>query len=488
MKRKSIEWFIVIWCIISSCNRIQTYTVLDGTPDVFPDYADAVIPPNIAPVNFYIRGDDRRYMLRLVAGSDSFDVYCKRQVHIPAKKWKKLLTANAGKKLTMRLFADRTTGWAKYRDMALDIAADPIDPYIAYRLIEPGYEYWHKMGIYRRNLESFSEKPILVNTLTDGGCINCHSFCNGDPQKMLFHVRAAHAGTILVNNNRIVKLNTKTQDNISAAVYPRWHPEGRYVAFSTNQTSQAFHSVHDNQVEVYDSASDLIIFDTETQSVTSHPLIHSSERFETFPEWSPDGKSLYFCSAPAVKMPANYDSLRYDLFRIDFDPKTGKIGNKTDTVWQPSKLGKSVAFPRISPDGRYMAVCLSDYGTFPIWHRENDLYLLNLQTSDAAAIAEVNSAESDSYHSWSANGRWLVFSSRRTDGLYTRLYFSYFDSDGKFHKPFLLPQKDPEFYDCFLKSYNVPEFVSGKIKTNIRTFERVVKGEATNVNRNVSIK
>jgi Tol biopolymer transport system component len=292
---------------------------------------------------------------------------------------------------------------------------------------------------------------------------------------MLFHNRITHAGTILINEGQIVKLNTKTPDNISAAVYPRWHPAGRYIAFSTNKTSQAFHSVHENLVEVYDSASDLIIFDTENQSITSYPLIHSPERFETFPEWSPDGKSIYFCSANAVKMPANYDSLRYDLYRIDFDPVTGKTGNQIDTIFQPSKMGKSIAFPRISPNGRYMTVCLSNFGTFPIWHKENDLYLLDLQTGDAKAVSEINSAESDSYHSWSSNGRWLIFSSRRMDGLYTRLYFAYFDSDGNFHKPFLLPQKNPLLYDCSLKSYNVPEFISGKIKINIRLLERIIK-------------
>jgi hypothetical protein len=337
------------------------------------------------------------------------------------------------------------------------------------------------MGIYQRHIETFDEKAVLLNTLTDGSCMNCHSFCKNDPQKMLFHIRATRAGTIFYNDNRIIKLNTKTQDQISAAVYPRWHPEGRYVAFSTNQTSQAFHSVHDNLLEVYDSASDLVIFDTESQSLSSHPLFQSSGRFETFPEWSPDGKSLYFCSAPAVKMPENYDSLRYDLFRIDFDPLTGKIGNRIDTVWQPSKSGKSVAFPRISPDGKFMVVCLSDFGTFPIWHKENDLYLLHLDSGDAKAISEINSAESDSYHSWSSNGRWMVFSSRRTDGLYTRPYIAYFDVHADFHKPFLLPQKDPLFYDTFLKSYNVPEFVSGKIGTNIRSLERIVKGKAEDV-------
>ncbi|MDR1154229.1 MAG: hypothetical protein LBL04_05915 [Bacteroidales bacterium] len=471
---------IVLLCI-SSCTRMQQYAAVDEPLNTFPDYSDVVIPSNIAPLNFHIGRDRRKCMARFVAGRDSFDVYCRNHVVIPIRKWRKLLNDNPGKRLTIHPFIRETDGWVKYRDITLDIASEAIDPYIAYRLIEPGYEFWGKMGIYQRCLETFDETPVLLNTMTDGSCMNCHSFCKNDPRKMLLHVRAAHAGTILNNNGQLAKLDTQTPDHVSAAVYPRWHPGGRYIAFSTNKTSQAFHSANKNLVEVYDSASDLMIYDTETQSIFTHPLIHSSDRLETFPEWSPDGKSLYFCSAPAVEMPDHYDSLRYDLFRVDFDPQTGKIGNKTDTVLQPSKTGKSIAFPRISPDGRHMVVCLSGYGTFPVWHRDNDLYVLNVETGGLTPASELNSAESDSYHSWSTNGRWIVFSSRRMDGLYTRPYIACFDSGGRFHKPFLLPQKDPLFYDGFLQSYNVPEFVSGKIETGIRTLERIVKGDATGV-------
>jgi len=483
MKSISIKLILAILCIGSSCKKMQTITVMDKRTDLFPDYSDVTIPSNIAPLNFQIREESTRYRVRFIAGSDSFDVSCNRLVDIPPKKWEKLLTGNTGKTLKIRIFAEKERHWEQYPDLSLRIAAEAVDPYIAYRLIKPGYEYWDRMGIYQRHLESFSETPVLVNTLTDGSCMNCHAFCKNNPQKMLFHNRATHAGTILIDNGQISKLNTKTADNISAAVYPRWHPQGRYIAFSTNQTSQTFHSVHPNLIEVYDAASDLVIYDTETQTLSSHPYIHSTQRLETFPEWSPDGRYLYFCSAPALQMPDHFDSLRYDLFRIDFDPATGKTGAKIQYAWQPSKFGKSVSFPRISPDGRFMVVCLSDFGTFPIWHHETDLYLLDLESGEVEEMTTVNSPASDSYHAWSSNGRWLIISSRRIDGLHSRLYITYFDAEGNFHKPFLLPQKDPQLYEKSLKSYNVPEFVSGKIRTNIRQLERVVKGESINVSQ-----
>ena len=62
----------------------------------------------------------------------------------------------------------------------------------------------------------------------------------------------------------------------------------------------------------------------------------------------------------------------------------------------------------------------------------------------------------------------MIFSSRRIDGLYTRPYIAYIGKDGKVGKPFLLPQKDTEFYDRFMMSYNIPEFITGKVKVGGR--------------------
>ncbi|MDR1666436.1 MAG: hypothetical protein LBS03_01895 [Bacteroidales bacterium] len=475
-----LRWSVIICCLsfAVSCSRAEQYRLLDVAPRIFPDYADVTVPENIAPLNFRIMEDGNKFMARFSAKLDSFDVYGGNDVLIPAGKWKRLLRQHAGEALFVSIFAREATGWVRYRRLQLQIAPEPIDPYIAYRLIEPGYEYWGEMGIYQRNLESFDETPVIVNTLTDGNCMNCHSFCGNNPQQMLFHVRAQHAGTMLLKDGEWSKLELKTPGLVSAAVYPRWHPQGKYVAFSVNRTYQAFHSSGNHHVEVYDASSDLIIYNTETQAIKHTSAIHSPARFETFPEWSPDGQTLYFCSAPAKKMPAGYDSLRYDLLKVIFDPQTSATGRRVDTVLSAAAMGKSVAFPRISPDGKHMVVCLSSFGTFPIWHKDNDLYLLNLSTGVLEPMDSVNSDESDSYHSWSSNGRWMVFGSRRIDGLYTRPYIVYFDTEGVFHQPFLLPQKKPvSHYSEMLKSYNIPEFITGKITTSPQTFERVIKGK-----------
>ena len=103
---------------------------------------------------------------------------------------------------------------------------------------------------------------------------------------------------------------------------------------------------------------------------------------------------------------------------------------------------------------------VSDYGTFPIWHPETDLWMLNLSNDQIDRMETTNSRFSDSYHSWSANSRWLVFASKRDDRVYGRPYFAYVNEDGTSTKAFALPQKNPEQYRLTLKSFNIPELYS----------------------------
>ena len=122
-----------------------------------------------------------------------------------------------------------------------------------------------------------------------------------------------------------------------------------------------------------------------------------------------------------------------------------------------------MSFPRISPDGRFLMFTKADCATFPIQHVEADLKMIDLNTMRFVNTDRLNSNSSDSYHSWSSNGRWIVFSSRRVDGKYTRLFFSHCDSKGKFTKPFMLPQKNPEQNGELLYAYNIPEFIKSPV-------------------------
>jgi Tol biopolymer transport system component len=299
---------------------------------------------------------------------------------------------------------------------------------------------------------------------------------------MMFHLRGNRGATILAQDGIVSKLNTKNKETISNCIYPYWHPTEDFIAYSVNNIQQVFHSVNEKRIEVFDSRSDIVVYDIRNNKLITSKVISSDESFETFPSFSPDGRSLVFCSAKKGVQPDNYDKIRYSLCRIDFNASTGTFGTRVDTLVSSFQTGKSVSFPRISPDGKYLIFTLSDYGNFSIWHREADLWKLDLGTGEYYPIDQVNSCEAESYHSWSSSSRWMIFSSRRTDGLYTRPFISYINEDGEFKKPFMLPQKDPGYYEMSLRSFNVPEFIKGKVIVNGRSILKAIDSKAKDVN------
>lgn len=438
---------------------------ISDLPEVFPDYTEVTIPGNIAPMNFQVISQEgSAWVAEVTSAGETVRIRSRKGLITFGKgQWKKLLDA-AGE-LSVQIYEKRGGKWMAYQKFSMYVNDDRIDPYLAYRLITPGYSLWREMSICQRDLESFKESRIYSNTQGKGNCVNCHSFCDRDPDQMLFHLRSEFAGTYIFRNGQKEKLDTKTDRTISALVYPYWHTSGRYVAFSVNKTNQVLHSTDPNRIEVFDEASDVVVYDVNNHQIVTAEHLCSDAAFETFPTFSPDGRSLYFCSSKAVQpMPEGYKEVRYSLCRVDFDPSDCSFGETVDTLYNASVQGGSVSFPRVSPDGRFLAFTLSGYGNFSIWHKDSDIYCIDLQSGSLSEMAALNSDDVESYHSWSGNSRWMVLSSRRDDGLYTRPYISYIDENGVAHKPFLLPQKDPKkYYDSQMFSYNIPEFVEDKI-------------------------
>ena len=89
--------------------------------------------------------------------------------------------------------------------------------------------------------------------------------------------------------------------------------------------------------------------------------------------------------------------------------------------------------------------------------------------------ADINSDFAEGWHSFSSNSQWITFSSKRAGGTFTRLFFSYVDKQGKAHKPFVLPQKDPEFYDSLIRVYSVPELITGPVQVSERDILSVIR-------------
>jgi hypothetical protein len=469
-----IFFYIAATIVCPGCSsrnpNLENCASIERTPDIFPDYTGITLPPNIAPTNFVIKENAEAYYVRISSGDDEeIDIINRSsKIKIPIKPWKTLLNRNRGKPLFITIFTkDKTGKWSRFNTIENQIAKEEIDTHLAYRLMKPLYQYWDKLGIYQRDLGSYDERPIIINGAIKKGCVNCHSFHNYNPDRMIFHIRAG-VGTsmILAYDNETYRVDTSTSFN-HATSYRSWHPNGKIIAFAFNTVKQIFHASGENR-GVYDRVSDLLLYNVETNTITTSPQISSPERMETYPEWSPDGKYLYFCSSPALDIHSRdenpLEELKYDLMRISYDVEKDVWG-RIEPVLVASKSGFSIAHPKPSPDGKYILFCRVNYSYFPLYEPGSDLYLLDTQTKEFRKAEKINSDRAESYHCWSSNGRWVVFSSKRQDGICTHLYFSYFDSNGNFHKPFLLPQEDAEYHQSRVIVYNIPEFINGPVKT-----------------------
>ena len=489
LKHKSILFLLFGASLLAGCTLTvpKQYTEVEAPPIIYPLYSDITIPYNIAPLNIAYEMEGEGFVTELRVGDLSI-VTRGKQTNWNIKCWGDFLALAKGKTIELHAYVRTSNGWVKYRPIIWHVAEEPIDPWISYRIIAPSYVTYEELSIRQRELSTFNERVVYNNMLLsngkDGQCINCHSYKNYKTDNMQFHARQHKGGTLIVTENGVQKINLKTDSTISAGVYPAWHPTHNLIAYSINDTGQSFHTKKNNKIEVQDLKSDLILYNLNSNEVSF--IEHDTLEWEVFPTWSPDGKTLYYCSAHMEiqnhaqrerEIIDRYQEFQYNIYRKTFDPETLTFG-QSELVLDAKAMGKSATFPRVSPDGRYLLFAMGGYGCFHIWHKDADLYLMDLQTMQLHDIEIVNSNDVESYHAWSSNGRWMLFTSRRGDGGYTHLYVAYFDKRGKAHQPFLLPQRDPFFYDNYYKSYNVPEFMVEPIEIKPQEFARYLNEEA----------
>jgi len=473
---KKITYLILLHALFVSCNsEIKKVTYSDEYPRIVPDYENICIPYNIAPLNFSTTSE--RMQVELKSKKGSLVVKGKRKIFFPKKKFRNLLQKNIGDTIWIAVSSYTHNSRTTYKPFFWKVEAEPIDSFLTYRLIEPGYEVWNKVAIAQRNVTNFNETLIADNNLVDYSCMNCHIPNKHKPSQSFFHIRGKKGMTVIADKEKWYSLNTKLKDAYASLIYGNWHPSGNYIAFSTNAVIPSTHSIHDKRAFVYDTISDVVVLDLQKNEVLTSNLLMQKDVFETFPEFSADGTKLFYCSAPKVTLPDEYDKLQYSLCSIDFDEITGTFGKKADTLFNGPAMHKTVTELKASPDGKYLAYCCFSYGTFALWHNDAKIYLYNFATGGIDTLPELNNNANyaNSYHSWSTNSHWLAFASKRDNGLYSKIYFSYIDKNGQAHKPFVLPQKDPEYYDFQLKSYNVPELIKNEVPFNAFDIEKMYR-------------
>ena len=503
---KKLFPFAFLLVLLAGCRRTSVpehYSPIQVPPTIYPDYSDVTVPVNIAPLRFELLVGADEAVTRYAAGDE--EIICAGIKARPdVDDWKSLMAKASGGSVDVEIYARKGERWVRFRPFQIHVSPDSIDPWLSYRLISPSYVAYEELTINQRCLENFDEQVIVDNMLcsteSGGQCVNCHNYQSYNPRRMQFHARETDGGTVVVYDDRIFKVDLNTDSTLAAGAYPSWHPQLPLIAYSTNKTMQAFHTSALDKIEVLDAASDLILYDIERQELTT--VSPEIDELEIFPSWSPDGRYLYFCSAHFRYNPYVTDSasqkvllststpeqeiimrageLKYNIYRLPFDPITRQFGER-ELVYDAASVGRSATLPRLSPDGRRLMFTVGDHGCFHIWHHDADLWMLDLKTGQAEPMTILNSDEAESYHSWSSNGRWVVFSSRRGDGVFTRPFIAHVDANGKASRPFELPAADPDYHRQLMKSYNVPELMSGPVMQRPQDMARTLKTKAQQV-------
>ncbi|MBN2314199.1 MAG: PD40 domain-containing protein [Sedimentisphaerales bacterium] len=465
---------------------IKEFEQIDREARIFPDYQGTTIPPNIAPLNFLIREPGVIFCARVASQQgETIEVFSRDGViQIPPERWRDLLENNKGETLQIDIYVkNEKCQWHHFRSVKNFIAEEEIDGFAVYRKMYPTHlRVRGEIGIYCRDLGSFKESVILSGMSYENGCLNCHSFPRNQGDKMLIGVRSKKYGakTLLVEDGRVQKLGGKFG-------YTSWHPSGRMAVYAMNNLPMFYHSARNEVRDTVNIDSYLAYYLCEPQKADVEPKLARKDRLENWPAWSADGRYLYFCSAPKLwpsdtrNPPELYDQVQYDLVRIAYDIDTHTWG-EIETVLSAKQIGKGIGMPRCSPDGRWLSFCMFDYGYFPSWKQESDVYVIDLQHPEQDGSfsyrpLEINSDQSEGWHAWSSNGRWILFSSKRLHGVFTRLFISYVDSTGKAHQPFVLPQEDPRFYESYLRMFNTPELVTTAPTAVGETLAKVYRGD-----------
>ena len=463
MKQYLIIFFSLF--LMASCTQLPEHPAKSGTwPAIVPDYVGVTIPAEIAPLNFYVADEEVDVTDVIIRGAKGGELHANGDIAtFDLNEWHQLLQQNRGDSLSITVSTRKDGQWTEHKAFPIYVSNDSLGEWgLTYRLIPPGYETYGQMGLYQRCLSNFEETPILENRHVDTNCMNCHTPNRTNPQQFTLHIRGQHGATVVGHDETIDILEARNEELGGSMVYPFWHPSGEYIAYSTNQTHQNFHQLKERRVEVYDDKSDIILYRPKTREILRDSLIATSDYLENYPAFSPDGQTLYFCAAHRTdSIWKHYKEVKYNICRVGFDPTSGRLRGTVDTLINARQIGKSANMPRISYDGRFLLYTLSDYGCFPIWHPEADLWMMNLETEESYPLDAANSQDAESFHNWSLNSRWIVFTSRRDNGLYTQLYLAHIDEDGTVGKAFRLPQLNPKEYDLeTINSFNTPEFAT----------------------------
>ena len=312
-------------------------------------------------------------------------------------------------------------------------------------------------------------------------CANCHSFSVNGPtlamdvdygnDKGSYVITQAKDTCSLVPEDIITWSNFKKDEGEPTfGLLSQISPSGKYV-LSTVKDLSVFVAVDENLAysQLFFPIKGIVgIYDVESKTFSELQGANNPKYVQSNPTWSPDNKTVLFARTDMyinekVRKYGNallniddvkefrdgYKEFKFDIYSVNFNNGKGGVPHPLKNA---SFNGKSNYFPKYSPDGKWIVFCQAE--NFMLLQPDSKLYIMKADGTDMR-IMNCNMENMNSWHSWSPNGHWLVFSSK-TESLYTRLYLTHIDENGNDSPPILLENL---VFDK--RAANIPEFFPG---------------------------
>ena len=327
------------------------------------------------------------------------------------------------------------------------------------------------------SIDSEASPPIVLEDLPV--CGNCHSFSakgavlgldvDYGNDKGAYAIIPVEEKMAMDESNIITWADFKRDDEeLTFGLLSQVSPDARYVISTVKDRSVfvATPEIAFSQL-FFPIKGILVVYDRETKQFRALPGADDPQYVQSNPTWSPDGKEIVFARAKAHKLPSmvgqesvlvdegdvpefvsGEETFRFDLYKIPFNDGKGGVA---EPLAGASGNGMSNFFAKYSPDGKWIVFCKAN--SFMLLQPDSELYIIPA-AGGAARRLRYNTDLMNSWHSWSSNSRWLVFSSK-VNTPYTQLFLTHIDEEGRDTPPVLL-----ERFTAADRAANIPEFVN----------------------------
>ena len=453
--------------LLSSC--IATETVPSRSPDtsdapLLEPPIGAVIPADLAPPLFkWPDTSDGPWRVEIRAQSDlePLRLTAKQNPWEPSEMdWEAIKKIAPNQALTLRIRAMRGKDMHRSFSTTFTVSSIPLASQIIYLDIPVPFAVAEKdvAKLQWRLLDPSACASSCVVLEKLPYCANCHTFSdNGQLFGLDIDYRGDKGGFILakiapqiiVRQEHVISWNDldRNAQSPSRGLFARISPNGEHVLATVKERPFL--------VRINDPAYSQLFFPLTGQIAaysvanrTFHLLSGASEPdiIQTNPAWSHDEQTVAFARGKAAQnlwdtlgnkkvldapVGENIHSLnakhrmQFDLWQIPFNEGRGGMAS---AITGASGNGMSNYFPRYTPDGKWLVFCRAETGL--VSQPGSKLVLIPAKGGTAREM-RCNRRELNSWHSFSSNGRWMIFSSKEEDGLLTRAYLTHIDEQGQ---------------------------------------------------------